>query len=193
MNPRKYLVVAVAFASIGLWLSSTAPHRRSDPGRTWLGPLSPVAAQVQWVRADTAIQDGLPGHALDLMESAVGLDPHSLAAWTSLADHIGLFLASAEGSSDPDVRREWLEAALEVTRNGEEWIPTPGELAFHRGMLLLVHARTDETLPWDGGTRGLWLDAAKAFDEASALGHEKGAAAAAYARANAAQVPTTGS
>jgi hypothetical protein len=172
---------AVLLALIGTELAAPAKSR------SWLGPLAPVAAQVQWVRAEGAIQAGLSGEALRLMESAIELDPTSTTGWITLSDHLGLYLASAESGAAMETRASWLQTALDLTRRGEAWAQHPERLALHRGLLLVSHADLLESLDW-GGSSGdrarmaLFQDAAAAFDEAAALGHPDGEEIAQYAR-----------
>jgi hypothetical protein len=158
-----------------------------------LGPLAPIAAQVQWVRGHVAARAGAEGRAFALMESAVRLDPRSVDAWIALSDQLGLQLASAESGRSPEERAEWLRAACSTLVEGMDQARRPSQLALHRGLLLMSHAETDPELTWDGGVRGLWSDAASAFEEARALavdpGEQEAAAAARdYARAAAAAV-----
>ena len=175
------LLGAALLLAAGSYLSSPAKSR------SWLGPLAPVAAQVQWVRAEGAISAGRPGQALRLMESAVELDPGATTGWVSLADHMGLYLASAESGADMETRATWLRTALELAQRGEDWARQPQLLALHRGLLLVSHADLKEPMSWGGATGdqariALFRDAAAAFEDAAAMGHEDGEHIAEYAR-----------
>jgi hypothetical protein len=182
VNPlRKIVTFGVALGLIVFGYSQT--KHAENTKRSWLGPFAPIAAQVQWVRAEQAIASGFPGRAIDFMESAVDLNPKSGSGWITLADHLGLYLASAEAGWPMETRAYWLETALEVTRRGQSWARHPDALAFHRGMLLLSHARLVEPLTWRDSPHALWEDAVAAFDEAEELGHPGAEAAAEYARA----------
>ena len=177
-----------ALAAGALVLAMVGTKLAGPPqSRSWLGPLAPVAAQVQWVRADGAIQAGLSGEVLRLMESAIELDPGSTAGWIALADHLGLYLASAEAGASMEIRASWLRTALDLTRRGEVWASHPERLALHRGLLLVSHGDLEESLDWNGKTGNeariaLFQDASIAFDEAAALGHPDGEQIAHYAR-----------
>lgn len=172
---------ATVLAITGTWLASPAKSR------SWLGPLAPVAAQVQWVRADGAVHAGLSGEALRLMESAIELDPSSTAGWIAMGDHVGLYLASAESGAPMETRASWLQAALDLTRRGEAWVQHPEFLALYRGLLLVSHGDLEQSLDWGGHTGleariALFQEAAVAFDEAASLGHPDGEEIAQYAR-----------
>jgi len=156
-----------------------------------LGPLAPIAAQIQWVRAHAARLAGDEGRAFALMQSALQLQPRSSAAWIALSNQLGLQFASAESGRSPGERAEWLQAACQLLEEGQSLVPHSDALALHRGLLLMSHAETDAELAWPGSTAGLWADAAAAFDEAAthARGKEARTAATAardYARAAAA-------
>jgi len=171
---------AVLLAVSGTWLASPAKSR------SWLGPLAPVAAQVQWVRADGAVHAGLSGEALRLMESAIELDPSSTAGWIALGDHLGLYLASAESGASMEIRASWLQTALDLTLRGQDWVQHPEFLALYRGLLLVSHGDLEESLDWGGHTGveariALFQEACIAFEEAGALGHPDGEEIAQYA------------
>lgn len=176
---RAVAVLGIAAGLFAMGLSQTERASRETP--SWLGPFAPIAAQVQWVRAERAIQHGFPGRAIDFMESAIDLNPKSGPGWMALANHLGLYLASAEAGWTMEVRVAWLKSALDVTHRGQKWARHPEELSFHRGMLLLSHARLAEPLEWGDSPNALWQDAATAFREAAELGHVGGEAAQAFA------------
>lgn len=132
-----------------------------------LGPLAPIAAQVQWLRAHTARNAGHEARAFALMQSALLLEPKSTTAWVTLANQLGLQFASAESGRLPEERAEWLAAAVSLLQEGESIARSPKHLAMHRGLLLMSHAETDPDLPWPGGLEQLWLDAAEAFAAAA--------------------------
>jgi len=189
VNVRLVLLAAgcASLAAAGL-LAGEAPPRSAV-----LGPLAPIAAQVQWVRGHVAARAGNEGRAFALMQSAVELEPRSTAAWIALADQLGLQLASAESGRSGEERAEWLRAALVTLTEGELHARAPARLALHQGLLLMSHAQTDPDIAWPGGTAQLWLDAADAFEHARDLAEDaaqKEAAAAArdFARAAAADL-----
>jgi hypothetical protein len=186
--PWKTLIGLIAATGL-IALGSGLVNNQGGPAapRSWLGPLAPIAAQVQWIRAEEAILDGYPGRTLNLMESAIELDPSVAAGWISLADHLGLYLASAEAGESMGARVAWLASALEATRQGQEWVPHPEDLAFHRGILLVSHGGMLEPIHWGSRPGDLWLDAASAFDEAATLGHPDANSAANFARSAAAK------
>jgi len=183
-RPHRGLLAAGLVLLVGAGLVAGEARPRGGV----LGPVGPMLAQVQWVRARLARDAGLEGRSLALMESARDLDRGSDAAWSSLADHMGLTLSSAESGRAGEERASWLTGALGVLAEGEAEVAHPDELAFHAGVLLMSHAETDPDLPFvdavsgERGTLGLWTAAAGAFDHAAELGHPDGESAAAFCR-----------
>lgn len=167
---------AVCLAAAGYLSADDAPADAQV-----LGPLAPIAAQIQWVRGHAARLAGDEGRAFALMQSALLLEPRSTAAWIALSNQLGLQFASAESGRSPDERAEWLQAACQLLEEGQQLVPHPDALALHRGLLLMSHAETDADISWPGSTAGLWAAAANAFDEAATLAHEEEARTAATA------------
>ncbi len=164
---------------------------RDEPGRAkgtyfrrLFEPLSTLAAGVQWVRVQSAIGAGEHELALARAETALALDPSSAAGWRSVAYHLGLHLGSHEREADPERRLALLRAALAVLERGDATAGDRAALAFARGVLFYVHAEQDAELPWPGGTRELWREAADAFDRAVELGHGEAADLARDARSH---------
>lgn len=189
---------AVLFTAGALALVAAGLYSRGTPaeGASVLGPLAPLAAQVQWVRGHSAARRGDTGRAFALLESATRLEPRSSAAWIALADQLGLQLASSESGRPTRERADYLRAALAVLTEGQAHVRAPARLALHRGLLLMSHAETDLDLDWPGGHAGLWRDTARAFDEAQELAatepqRESAAAARDYAQAAAAEIESS--
>ena len=135
------------------------------------GPLAPLAAQVQWVRAHSALAHGQGARAFVLMRSAVALEPTSPSAWILMANQLGLQLASPESGRPADERAAWLRAALAALEEGQAEVEHPEVLALHGAILLMSHAETDPDLPWPDATRGLFAEAAAQARQALALAH----------------------
>lgn len=184
MKRTRWIGAGLGFLLGAIWL---APSEDLATGHL-LGPLAPIAAQVQWVRGHAARLAGDQGRAFLLMESAVRFEPRSTTAWITLSNQLGLQLASSESGRSPEERAEWLRAACSVLKQGETYARHPEGLALHRGLLLVSHAETDPNLAWEGGILGLWSQATEAFERAQKLAGRNNvngtiAAALDYARA----------
>jgi len=157
----------------GLFLLVAAGLRPQPPAAppALAGPLAPLAAQVQWVRAHSALAHGQGARAFVLMRSAVALEPSSPSAWILMANQLGLQLASPESGRPADERAAWLRAALATLEEGQAEVERPEALALHGAILLMSHAETDPDLPWPDATRGLFADAADQARRALALAH----------------------
>jgi hypothetical protein len=167
---RRWLWLAsAAFAAVAI---AVAPERRARvPFATrLLGPLAPLAAHAQWLRADAAIEDGRIDLALARAELAFALEPADFERRIALSHYLAFELASPERETDPARRLAWLRAALDVVRRGEERARDPGALAIWAGLMLAKAAATDPELAWPGGTEGLWRDAADEFARAARAG-----------------------
>lgn len=138
-----------------------------------LGPFAPLFAEVQWVRAHVARDQGDPARAFALMQSALSLQPTSTSGWITLANQLGLQLASLESGRPADERADWLHAALATLQAGEAYVEHPENLALHQAILFLSHAETDDPLPWPGGIPGLYQGAALAGERALELAHQR--------------------
>ena len=100
-----------------------------------------------------------------------------------LADYLGFELASAQTEADAARRLHWVRAAAQVTRDGEEQVAHPEELALVRG--LLFAAKADEAVTadaWPGGAEALWVEAERAFTRAAELGSASASELAEHAR-----------
>jgi hypothetical protein len=159
-----------------------APHRAparagSERGlaQRLLGPIASLAASAQWVRVDLAFRAGRTELALARAEQALALDPRSPELWHDLAWEQAFSLASPEREPDPALRLAWLESGLATAAEGEARSRDPAELALLQGLILLKAALLDPDLPWPGGVRGMWGEAARHFERAEGLGHRAAA------------------
>ena len=150
-----------------------------------LGPISELAAEVQWVRVQAAMSEGRSELALARAETALGLDPSSTEGWRFAAAYLALELGSPNTEPRPARRRALIRSALELLSRGEASARAPEQLALWRGFILSTHAEVDPELDWPTGARGLWNEAAQAFESAAELGSSDGEALARMARARA--------
>jgi len=167
---RRKLAATACFVLGLVLLSLSRPERAPAPLTIrLLGPLAELAADVQWVRFQHAVQNGEEERALLLAGRALRLDPRATEGWKYLASHLALFLSSPEREPDRDRRAAWLRAGLEVTRRGAEHAAEPGELAMLRGIIALTKSETDpDVLP--GGVETLLDEAERAFAAAREAG-----------------------
>jgi len=141
-----------------------------------LGPVASLAASVQWVRFDTAVQEGHFESAYAIAERALTLDSRAPQGWMHLASHLAYFRASAENEPDPERRRHWITAALDLLSRSEQQTSEPAELAFMRGLVLYTvsESDTEQGLGWPGGSSAALAAAIQAFHLAGDLGHTHG-------------------
>jgi len=175
-------VIALCCLAVPLFVAPSPHPDRSGPS-AFVAPAAELLTRIEWVRFERERRAGHPIEAIARARAALTWSPRDPAGWDVLATHLGLTLASAERESDPDRRRAWLEAGLQIAREGESVVREPMALAWTTGLLLLVHGETDPDLAWPGGTAGILSAASDAFERAASLGHPDGEAAASYARA----------
>ncbi len=169
MRAAGWVLVVLLLASPFLFESESREDERGFVTRL-LGPVSTLAARVQWIRVQDAVVAGEHELALARAETALTLDPGSTSGWRFVGTHLGLHLGSHLRELDGQRRLALVRAALETLTRGEELARDPGALAEARGMVLWVHAEQDPELPWPGGARELWREAALAFERAAELG-----------------------
>jgi hypothetical protein len=175
------LVLALALVAL------RSPPGGSERGRPFLlAPFAELAAEVQWLRFQSATLRGEEARALELAGSALVLDPSSTEGWQTLAAHLALELASREREPELARRSAWFAAGLEVLRRGAERAEHPEELELFRGIVLVGKAQGDPELD-PGGAAALFTAAAGAFERAAELGAPRAAAHATYARERAAE------
>lgn len=150
------------------------------------GPISGVAANVQWARADLAFRRGRIEAFHARARTALLLAPDSVEGWKFLARHQGWTLASPEREPDPAARLAWVRAGLATAAEGERHVSRPGELAQTAGEILVTAALLEPPLSWPGGRAALWERAAEEFERAGRLGVDAAWAAALAASARAA-------
>ena len=148
-------------------------ERRDEPSSLaarLFGPIGALAASVQWVRFEAALDAGLPELAYSRAALALRLDPHATGGWTYLAAHLALERGSAEVEPDPERRAGWFRAALALLERGERSARDPAALALQRGLYLAAIADSEGALPWPGGETAARREAAAAFGHAAELG-----------------------
>lgn len=161
------------------------PQREPSFALRLLGPVASLAATLQWARVDVAIRDGRTDLAVARAETALAIDPTLTSGWVLLARYFAFELGSADRQPNPAQRLAWLQAALAVLERGEATARDPGELCVWGGLLLAL-AATDAELPWPGGARAIWIEAAERFDRGAAQAHPDAVELATRARAEAA-------
>lgn len=179
-------VIAVCVASArGL----AAHDRLANGGRggslaeRLLGPLASVAADVQWVRCDSALRRGEMALAYARAESALHLAPSDGGGWIFLAHHFIYERASRAFESDPSVRQQWIQAGFDILQRGEASARDPAEVVFYRGVACAYFGLLDDAdRVWPPTRAEAWRRAAEAFESAARLGHPTGAEAALRAR-----------
>lgn len=153
------------------------------------GPFAELAANVQWVRADSALRHGRYELAYARAEHALELAPSPAGGWIFLARHFVYERAALEREPDVEARRRWTQAGLDLLERGRAQCAEPAELEFERGVILtfLALVASDPALPVDEApsTRkasALFDDAARAYDRATELGHAEAGELAAAVR-----------
>jgi hypothetical protein len=150
------------------------PEAGGRPGSTdrlvrLLGPVSGLAANVQWVRADLAFRGGRIELFHSRARTALTLAPDSAEGWKFLARQQAYALGSPEREPDGERRLSWVRAGLATALEGERRAARPAELAWLAGFILTKCATVDPELPWPGGPAGLWEEAAGHFERAAGL------------------------
>jgi len=164
--------VGALLCLVGAYLSFALPGTARKPKPLFqrlLGPLAELASDVQWIRFQRARIRGENERALFFAEGALSLDPESTAGWELLARHLALYLSSPEREADPQRRRAWFRAGLEVTRRGKQKAAEPARLDLLRGLLFLTKAQLDPG-PFSEGERELLEEARRAFAAARLAG-----------------------
>jgi hypothetical protein len=175
-------IAAGIFAGLAVALHPS--HARPATPLLLLGPVAPLAAEIQWLRFHAATQRGEMPRALGLAEGALALDPSSTAGWERLAAHLLFDRASRERTPDLAPRRAAFQAGVAVVAHGVECAQDPAALELFLGLALVSKAELDPELR-PGGSRELLAEAAAALERASALGSERAAAIAPQVRARA--------
>jgi hypothetical protein len=157
-------VIALALAPV-----QSTPEQSPTPLGRLLGPIGTLAATVQWVRVDAALDAGRPQRAYALAELALALDPAAAGGWLHLARHLAYQRGSAEVEAIAERRTQWVRRALGVLARGEGRARHPHLLRFERGLLLLHVGLSDGAVPWPGGVEAALEEAAQAMEEAAAM------------------------
>ena len=147
-----------------------------------LGPFSELAAELQWIRVQSAMRSGRSELALARAETALSLNPSNTEGWRFVATYLALDLGSPNTEPEPARRRALVRSALQLLERGERTTESGQQLALWSGLILMMHAEIDPELEWPTGTRGLWTEAADAFDRAVELGSTEAEALAHTAR-----------
>lgn len=157
-------VIALALAPV-----QPTPEQSPTPLGRLLGPIGSLAATVQWVRVDAALDAGRSQRAYALAELALALDPAAAGGWLHLARHLAYQRGSAEVEANAERRTQWVRRALGVLERGEGRVRHPHLLRFERGLCLLHVGLSDGAVPWPGGAEAALEEAARAMEEAAAM------------------------
>lgn len=176
------LALVVTPALIGSARSARPNEERAHLVTRLLGPFSELAAEVQWIRVQSAVRSGRSELALSRAETALALDPSNSEGWRFVAAYLGLDLGSPNTEPEPARRRALIRSALQLLERGERTAESRQLLALWSGLILMTHAEIDPELEWPTGTRGLWTEAADAFYRAVELGSTDAEALAHAAR-----------
>ncbi len=177
------LAGAVACAWLALRTPPDDHERHGSFASRLLGPLSGLAAAVEWGRFEAAVRQGDEGRAWIHADRALALAPDRSGGWTYLAHHAVFERASSLRTQDPAERRRWVEVGLALLARGEREAHDPGPVAFRAGIVYVTLAGQED------GQRALpisraqaWRLAAESFDRAAAAGEPIAAEAARLAR-----------
>ena len=137
-----------------------------------LGAIAPLAAGVEWVRADSAMRAGRWSSAYARAESALALAPSDPQGWIFLAHHYLYERTSLGRETDLAQRRAWTEIGLATLKRGEERSQRPGEVWFDEGVVYAgLSFLEDDIRPWKGSKREALEHSIAAFEAARVLGH----------------------
>jgi len=194
-GPPRLLWYSAWLGVAGLFVWALAPgeaggarDRTRSPIERLLGPVAGLAASVQWVRFDAALQRGDTASAYARAEGALRLDPSDPQGWIFLARHLVYERGSIHREPGKDARARWIEAGLATLRRGEEHARDPGALLFERGVVLAYQASLpDADRAWPGDEAEAWSASSDAFAAAAASGTPDAAQAAVLARDRAEQ------
>lgn len=176
MRKRLYLGVGAVALTLAFFIAplrSNAVARASmGPSQRLLGPLASVAASVEWVRFNSALQRGDEERAYGHARRALELDARSTFGWESLAMHYFFVRGSALETPLEADRRRWFDAGFDVLREGEAKSRRPEVIAFVTGLFALHFANLDPAVhPLTGANDALREEAKQAFLRAQAGGH----------------------
>lgn len=173
-------LLAWAFVPAG---ADAARLAARSPVERLLGPVSSLAASVQWVRFDAALRRGDTARAYARAEVALRLDPGEPRGWIFLARHLVYERGSLLREPDRAARARWIEAGLDALRRGEASARDPGALLFERGVVLAFQASlSDEDRAFPRDEAEAWRLAADAFEAAAGTGTPDAARAAELSR-----------
>lgn len=174
----------VAILLLGPWsgqrLDDPSPRSQgatSGLGTRLLGPLASVAASVEWVRFDRAVEAKNFTQAYAIANRALALDPASPHGWDLYAGHLIFYRGGALLEADPERRVDWIRAGLDLLAEGAAKSRAPATLHLIRGQILAFYvadvASDPEALPWPGGSGAASHAGIVAMEKAMELGHPK--------------------
>ena len=159
-------------------------RRAMGPTQRLFGPLSSVAASVEWVRYTLALTEGDEVRAYAHARRALSLDPRSPSGWSALASHY-IFLRGSPREATTEVeRKRWFDAGFDVLAEGEAQVDRPRDLAFEAGLIAHYFGTLPpEQRPWTGSRSDLLGRAVADLERALRLRHPEAERLLAQARA----------
>lgn len=157
---KRVVLSLAAFGCFWPWSEVERDDRAIE--RRLLGPVAGLTASASWVRFDWLVREGRFEAAYEVAERALELDGTAAQGWLHYASHLAHVRGTSLFESDPEKRRQWTEAALDVLGRGEKLTHAPGDVAFSAGLLLMDVSRREadgDTLNWPGGSEAARLQA----------------------------------
>lgn len=150
LRSPKLLAAAVGIAAAA-W--AWTPSRAGSDGP--LAAFSSARGSIQLVRVQTALNSGRPELAVQRALDALDANPRSTAAWEYVLTVLLAELPSPALESDPLARSGWFELGLELADRGASEAEHPERIALRTGLLLFAQLKSDDPVPFEGGTAGL--------------------------------------
>lgn len=177
IGPRAIAILVAAGALGGLVALGPPPARPGEEAtasRRLLGPLARVASSIEWLRFTETLHHGDEERAYAIALRALELSPESAEGWSYLAYHFVFVRGSALEGTDPDERRRWVLAGLDLLREGRARGAPAADLAFEEAAYALTLGSMDpDEAPWPEARAELMPRARAALEEAARLGERR--------------------
>ena len=188
MTRRFALALGVGLVVAAFLFAPAPPNARArramGPTQRLFGPLSSVAASVEWVRYTLALTEGDEERAYAHARRALNLDPRSPSGWSGLASHYIFLRGSPRESLTEQERRRWFEAGFDLLAEGEKHVDRPRDLAFESGLIAHYFGTLPlEEQPWTGSRTSLLTRAITDLERAARGRHPDADGVLADARA----------
>lgn len=187
MTRRLALVVGIVLVAVAFAFApppvEIATRRATGPTQRLLGPLSSVAASVEWVRYSLALAEGDEQRAFVHARRGLALDPRSASGWSTLASHFIFLRGSPSETPTEAERKQWFKAGFDVFDEGMSRAESPRDLAFESGLVAHYFATLPPgRRPWTGSRPELLERAVVDLARAARLRHPGAEALLAKAR-----------